>query len=162
MPRAITPASPLGSIRLVPKPKFKIGQKVLLDYLHPSDKHFYARIYLKHLLREDRKIHNRLLRQELTKGYKLPGGIKDNIRECIKRLWEATEVEIVGIVPWSMYNIDDVQSNECYIGGVPGASSPMRYEYHILIRFKNDNGNNIALVTGCPIGCDNSFKPLSQ
>ena len=150
----------MGSIKSTPEPKFKIGQKVLIDYRHPSDKPFFERTYLRYLIRKDRKIHNRLLKGGYIKGSKLSDGCKNEIRECIKRLREATEVEIVGIVPWSMYNIDSVQFNECYVGGVSGASAPMEYHYQILIRFKNDKGNNIALITGCPVGSANSFKEV--
>jgi len=50
--------------------------------------------------------------------------------------------------------------NECYIGGVSGASSPLTYEYHLMVRFINDRKQNIALVTGYPVGLQGSLKPV--
>lgn len=156
--RATTPACPLGPINPVPQPKFKIGQTVLFNYNHPSDKGYYLKLYLRHLLRYHRRIHQRLLKGGYTEGVKLPNPIKGAIKDCLSVLREATEGVIIGIVPHSMFNIDSTYFNECYVGGVSGASSPLDYGYHIMIRtVKGVNVNTVAMITGIPIGGNNSF-----
>jgi len=160
--RATTPACPMGPVKPIPMPKFQIGQMVLIRYRHESDKPFFLKIYLRYLIRKARKIHQSLLRGGYGKGARLHGATKDGIRDCIRVLSEATEVQIIGIKPWSMYNVDCTTFNECYVGGVSGASSPLEYRYQVLVRFKDSKGNSMAMITGIPIGCENSFIPIER
>jgi hypothetical protein len=155
--RATTPACPMGPVKPMPMPKFQISQMVQIRYSHKSDKSFFIKTYLRHLIRKARKIHQSLRRGGYMTGTKLHDTTKDSIRDCIRVLSEATEAQIIGIKPHSMYTVDCTTFNECYVGGVSGASSPLDYHYQVLIRFKDSKGNSMAMITGIPIGSENSF-----
>jgi len=55
--RANTPACLLGPVRALPLPRYKIGDRVRvrIAYRHESDRPFFERTYLEHLIRDMRK-----------------------------------------------------------------------------------------------------------
>jgi len=156
----MTPASKLGINKPYPLPHFSIGQKVIWNERN-RDKPFYRKKFLYHLIKKWQKV---------CRGKLSPNG-KDIVRGCMKVFDEAqgTEVEIAGIKARHGHNIDIHNFNQCYVAGVDGASSPTDYEYQICIRWdevqKDSNQveqygkfNTLAMITGCGVGGNNSFK----
>jgi hypothetical protein len=127
----------------IPKPQFTVGDRVCLIYNEGSGR-FWRKRYLRHLIK-----HNR---QACKATGPLPECIKGAIWETYHRFAEAREAEVVGVVPGFMvYNRDSCHYNACYLGGVSGASSPISYQYHLCIRWEDDEGRELALVTGIPV-----------
>jgi hypothetical protein len=156
--RANTPSNPMGLSKGLPLPKFQIGQVVKFNFKHPSDKKYYLKKYVRHLLRIKGKIFRSLVRGGYSEKGKLPTKIKDGIREYIRVILNAEYFTVVGIKPNSSYNIDCTMFNECYIGGVSGASSPLSYDYQLMVKYTNDEGNKIALITGCTLVGESSLE----
>ena len=138
-----SPSKPLARSKPVPQPKFKIGDVVEWN---GRDRNYFEWVYLKYLVR-----HWRLRKS------KLESGGKEIIRKVIRIVREATTAEIAGIVATGMHSFDYANMNQCYIGGVSGASSPMYFQYQLLFRWK-EGDNILAMVTGIPIAVDGCLK----
>jgi len=145
--RAEGPEDALGPTLPVPRPKFQIGDKVRLVSNHNTA--YWRKCYLRHLLRHWR----------LRKRGRLSEHVKNLIREAYRALATATTAEVVGIVPRSHHSIDYPRMNQCYIGGVPGASSPLYYEYQLLVRWLVGK-NTLAMVTGIPVAGDFELEKI--
>jgi hypothetical protein len=128
-----------------PQPKWQIGQKVIWqpknkpyvydnEYTSPSDFDFWCKKYLRHLIKHYRNIQDRPSGK--TPHTKLKPHTKDIIRgsiEILKNSW-GKQVEIAGIIATYGINMDCAQCNQCYVYGVAGASSPVKYTYQICIK----------------------------
>ena len=140
-----SPSKPLCLSSPIPQPKFKIGDSVEWG---GRDRSYYEWRYLRYLVR-----HWRLTNKKLSDGGKAI------IRKVMRVIREATTAEIAGIIGRGMHSFDTADYNQCYIGGVPGASSPMYFEYQLLFRWQEGN-NILAMVTGIAItsDCDLKFR----
>jgi hypothetical protein len=143
----------------MPEPKFRVGDKVLYYPRkssgipgYQSDKDFYLKNYLHHLIRKHRKIVN--VNGPFTKH------VKSHIKGCMEQLKKAhgTIVEIAGVIPKYGHNIDANAFNACYLSG----EFNLDYGYHISVSWSNSKGDVLALVTGISVGGNNSFKTLGE
>jgi hypothetical protein len=162
MPRATGPESPLGPVRPTPKPKFQVGDRVVWkDRNQYSARRYCEFCFLKHLIRRTLAIWNRVclhLDKNPQPAKRLPDHQRNAIRKTMAVVREATTVEVIGIEPTGgyTYNQDTVIFNECYIGGVPGASSPIGFKYWLLIRWEQ-NGKRMAMFPGMAIAYESDL-----
>ncbi|MEY4432356.1 MAG: hypothetical protein RLZZ44_486 [Bacteroidota bacterium] len=145
-----TPATALGCESQLKHPNLQIGQVVVPGEYWQRDFPFYLKEYALHLIRKFRRIKE--------KG-KLSEGIKAEIRKCLKIFAEAKQFEVAGIFVKYSYNLDHSGFNACYLAGVSGAASPPTFGVNLLIRFKNENDQNLALIVGYGVN-HNSLKAV--
>lgn len=129
----------------MPKPKFQVGDRVLWQ---GRNRKYFEGLYLRSLVR-----HWRLNQRRLNDGG------KNIIRKVMKVVRQATTVEIAGTVAHAMHGLNYAGCNQCYIGGVPGASSPAYFHYQLLIRW-NEDGNTLAMITGIGVATDRDLKKV--
>lgn len=141
--------TPSSMSRELPKPRYAIGDSVILSI--GSDRKYSRHLFLRHLVKKWR-----------CRGRRLGSGGKAIVRECLAVFDAATRAEIAGIAAGGMDALDYAKMNECYIGGVPGASSPLSYRYQLLFRWVDDNGNKLAMVTGESIAFASWLSPASS
>lgn len=140
----------------LPAPKFNIGDTVL--WLPCRNRTWNEKQYLRYLIADHRKTARQLHRDGYA-GYehRLSNHMKGLIRDCVKVLREATVVEIAGIVPFSMYNVDSAIFNQCYLASKQGVHSGVSYRYQLLIRF-NVRLNQCAMITGIPVASEQDLR----
>jgi len=146
--RATTPAHPMGKYNGLHKPDFQIGDVVVRGKSWNRDISFYRAQYALKLIKQSREVLKRLVRGGHQKPFvRLPPHTKKHIRDCVRRFSEAEEFIIAGVKIDSGPCVDICSYNACYVSGIPGACSPPEYKYQLLVKFKNDDGNNMALIT---------------
>ena len=122
----------------IPTPKFKIGDKVI--WKMNDHRKYNEKKYLQHLIKYWRR----------GRGGVLNKVTKKIIRRAYRVICKARRVEVAGIVCKGMYGVDIAEYNECYVGGVRGASSPLRFKYQLLFRWRRGR-NILAMTTGIPV-----------
>ena len=147
--RATSPQDPLeyfGDFVEIPRPKYPIGTRLNLQALDEIAQKYYFRKALKEILRDTRKVVNKLQRDGYMKGMvgkKMLEHNKAQIRAKLDMMRFPEVVEIAGHRPQGMH-VTGAISNQCYLqngqchGGVD-------YECYLLFR-RTVDGNQVVYI----------------
>lgn len=137
MARAISPSCPLAATsNQIPKPLFKVGDRVAFSFKHEANKAFYFRALLRHEIRQIRLHRKERPMLDYNKG---------QIRQKLRIICESADIEVAGIAPIYGQNVGHI-ANECYLPGVPGAASPLEFGFYLCFRTQDESGNTVAYV----------------
>ena len=135
----------------LPKPKFCIGDRVELDHSGPCAKQnmaFYKRQLTRHEIKQIRRFRTERPMLDFN---------KNQIRERLNGIRDASCIEVVGVMPAFGLNIGCV-ANQCYLPGVHGAASALSYGYALCFRWTNSSGDNVAFIPQLAVFGDSSLK----
>jgi hypothetical protein len=156
--RAQSPLDPIqdfGDFVELPQPVYPLGTRINLHALDAPAQQYYFNKVRKEILRDTRKIVNKLKRDGFMKGMvgkKMLDFNKAQIRAKLEMMLHADVVEIAGHQPLGMH-VTGAIANQCYLqngqchGGV-------RFEHYLLFR-RTVDGQKLVYIHPYPIvgGC---------
>lgn len=134
----------------MPAPTFTIGDRVRYRSEREQDRRYFRRS----LLRAEIKF----WRRHASKG-RLSQYAKADIRKALEIVDTAAYIEVAGLEPQEGCLLSlGFCAHECYLKGVPGASSPITYWMRLL--FVNEAG--VAIIPRIPMGSERCLEKLED
>lgn len=141
----------------LPLPRIAIGTR-LKPLPKQPDYAFYRKRMLRELLRDTRRIVDRLRREGFINGKpgeRLPDFNKKAIRRALHIYEHSTDVEVAGICP-EYGPVFGNPTNQCYLQH-GHTHSGVGYTYYLLFRMELD-GNRIVLIHSHPVGSEGRLQ----